>query len=1078
MNVKITRTALLAGLCVALLCGGAVRMFAADVAGVEQSTRRITGKVVDASGESVIGASILEKGTANGTITDFDGNFALTVRPGATLVISYIGYKTEEVNVGNASTLRVSLEEDSESLEEVVVIGYGTQKKKLLTGATIQVEGKQIAKLNTTSPLAALQSSTPGMMIRTNSNQPGKDFKVNIRGIGTNASTDPLYVIDGVSGGSLNNINPADIESIDVLKDAATAAIYGARAANGVVLVTTKQGKAGKNQVTYDGYVGWTNPYKRVPACNAQEYMQLANEAYFNAFGETINWAAQMPADILERINNGWTGTDWFKEMTNENAMQTNHSVNITGGNEASKFSMGFSYTGNEGAFGYGDLVPEFERYTGRINSEHVLLKAGGRDIIKFGENVSFTYTNNQNSMAESNIYWNTIHSAIVSAPVVPVYADNGDLYNYLGYGKGWNTVLFGNPIEGYLNGQFNSMNQARNFGLGATAYLIVEPVKDLVWKSQANVYYSASYSRNYSQPQSPTQSGINANYSVGEYYGLGSGWQFENTLSYKLPSFAGNQFDIMVGNSLQHSGWGYSAGLNNSTTEENRLSTMTGWNRAFITNFGTNYDNASMTSAPWGDSGLVSFFGRLNWNYNETFMATAILRRDGSHNFMRGKRWGTFPSVSAGWIITQHDFMAGTRDWLDFFKLRASWGQNGRCDIANFQYLSRIAYTGSYYDNSYNFDSSLESKVKPDPTSGAYSPNLPNPDVTWETSEQTNVGLDARFFGQHLGVTFDWYNKTTKDWLVEAPVLAIYGTGAPMINGGVIRNTGVELALTWNDEVGRDFRYNIGLNGAYNRNRVTHIANEAGILYGPANVLSQSTEYIYRAEIGHAIGYFYGMGTEGIWQTQEEIDGARAAGKAIYGNPQPGDVIWEDHDGDGVIDYTKDRYEIGDPNPDFTMGLNLGFEYKGFDFSVTGYGAFGHQIMRNYRSIDSYYNNYTQVDFQRWHGAGTSDRYPRLFAGSHINAQWISDIYMEDGDYFKIQNVTFGYDFKKLWKQCPFGQLRAYVQAQNLFTFTNYTGVDPEIGSSAGFNIWASGIDLGLYPSTRTYLMGVSVNF
>lgn len=1053
-------------------------MYAADVAGVEQSTKKITGTVVDPSGESVIGASILEKGTANGTITDFDGNFALTVKPGATLVVSYIGFKTQEVKVGNANSLQVTLVEDAESLDEVVVIGYGTQKKKLLTGATVQVDGKQLAKLNTTSPLAALQSSTPGMQIRTNSNQPGKDYKVNIRGIGTVGSTDPLYVIDGVAGGSLNSINPADIESIDVLKDAASAAIYGARAANGVVLVTTKQGKAGKNQVTYDGYVGWSNPYKRVPSCNAQEYMQLVNEAYFNAFGEPLNWDAQMPADVYQKLQDGWTGTDWFKEMTNENALQTNHAVNITGGNDASTFSMGFSYTGNEGAFGYGDLVPTYDRYTGRINSEHVLFKANGRDIIKFGENVSFNYSNNQNSMAEGNIYWNNIHSTIVSAPVVPVYADNGDMYNYVNYGTGWNSVLYGNPIEGYVNGQYNSINEARNFGLGATAYLIVEPVKNLVWKSQANVSYSANYSRNYSQPQSPSQTGVSNKYSLGEYYGLGSSWQFENTVSYKFPEFAGNQFDIMVGNTLQHSGWGFSAGLSNSTTEDNRLSTMTGWDRAFITNFGTNYDNASMTSAPWADNSLASFFGRLSWNYKETFMATATLRRDGSSNFMTGKRWGTFPSASAGWVISQHDFMAGTKSWLDFLKLRASWGQNGNCNISNFQYVSAIAYTGSYYDNSYNFDSSIESKVKPNPTSGAYSPNLPNPDVTWETSEQTNIGLDARLFDQRFGVAFDWYNKVTKDWLVVAPVLAIYGTGAPYVNGGDIKNSGVELALTWNDEIGKDFRYHIGLNGAYNKNRVLRIANADGILYGQPSVLSQGTDYIYRAEVGHAIGYFYGMGTTGVWQTQEEIDAARAAGEAVYGDPVPGDLKWEDHDGDGVINYDKDRYEIGDPNPDFTAGLNLGFEYKGFDFSVTGYGAFGQQIMRNYRSIDTYYNNYTQVDFQRWHGAGTSEKYPRLYAGSHINSQWISDVYMEDGDYFKIQNVTLGYDFKKLWKQCPFGQLRAYVQAQNLFTFTNYTGVDPEIGSSAGFDTWASGIDLGLYPSSRTYLMGVSVKF
>lgn len=1078
MKIMIKRTAILASLCAALLCGGIVQMYAADIAGVEQSTRKITGTVIDETGEAVIGASILEKGTTNGTITDFEGNFRLDVKPGATLVVSYIGYSTQEVKVGNMNNVRVTMQEDSENLDEVVVVGYGVQKKKLVTGATVQVKGEQLAKLNTTSAIAAMQSSTPGVQITSNSNQPGKDFKVNIRGLGTTGTATPLYVIDGVSGGDLSNVNPADIESIDVLKDAASAAIYGARAANGVILVTTKQGKQGKTEVSYDGFYGISNVYKRVPTLNAQEYMQLADEANFNAFGETINWAAQMPADIYQKIQNGWTGTDWYGEMINENATQQNHAVNVTGGNERSTFSLGFSYTGNEGTMGYGDLVPTYDRYTGRINSEHIILKGADRDIVKVGENVSFYYNDTQNGMAETNIYWNNVHSTIVTAPLTPVYDEAGNLYDYNTYGAGWNGLIFGNPIAGYMNGQYNSINESRNFGVGATAYLVVEPVKDLVWRSQANVGYSANYSRNYGEPYSNTSTNVVNNYSLQEYYGLGSSWQFENTITYKFPEFAGNKFDAMIGNSLNHSGWGRSAGMQNTTTEENKLSTMTGWSHAFITNFGTNYDNASMTSAPWGDSGLVSFFGRLNWNYKETFMATAIFRRDGSSNFARGHRWSNFPSFSAGWVVSNHDFMAGAKDWMDFLKIRASWGQNGNHQIAPFQYLSSIAYTGSFYDNSYIFDSSIEGKVKPSPVSGAFSPRLPNPVVTWETSEQLDLGLDARFFGSRLGVAFDWYNKATKDWLVQAPVLSIYGTDAPFVNGGAITNRGVELALTWNDQVGKDFSYNIGVNGAYNKNTVTEIANADGILYGPANVLSQSTDYIYRAEVGYPIGYFYGMSSKGIWQTQEQIDAARAAGEAVYGNPVPGDVIWEDYDNDGTINYDLDRHMIGDPNPDVRVGLNLGFNYKALDFSVTGYGAFGQQIMRNYRSIDSNYNNYTQVDFQRWHGNGTSNTMPRLFAGSHTNTQWISDIYMENGNYFKVQNVTLGFDFARIWKQNYFNKLRLYAQAQNLFTFTKYTGVDPEIGSSAGYDVWASGIDLGLYPSARTYLIGVSVVF
>ena len=463
--------------------------------------------------------------------------------------------------------------------------------------------------------------------------------------------------------------------------------------------------------------------------------------------------------------------------------------------------------------------------------------------------------------------------------------------------------------------------------------------------------------------------------------------------------------------------------------------------------------------------------------------MATVTMRYDGSSIFTDGKRWGFFPSVSAGWVVTNEPFMQSTKSWMDFFKLRASWGQNGNKDISKYQYLATIALSGESGDSGYKFGSSTETSTSGTPHTGAYANIVPNPDLTWETSEQLDLGFDARFLNSRLGVNFDWYKKTTKDWLIGGQNVAIYGTNPAAINGGDVENTGIEIALTWNDAIGPDFRYNVGVNFATNKNKVTRIANDNHYINGPGGVLSQGTEYIYRAEEGMPIGYFYGMSYSGIWQNQAEIDAARQAGKAVLDNAQPGDCIWDDWNGDGVITYAEgeacDRHEIGNPNPDVMLGINLGFTWKGLDFAINGAGAFGQQIMRSYRSFsDAPYQNYDTTILNRWYGEGTSNDQPRISSTGSENTNWVSNRYMEDADYFKIKTVTLGYDFKNLWKGCPFQQLRFYVQAQNLITFTGYTGLDPEVGNSAGGNGWASGVDLGLYPPSRTFLVGASIKF
>ena len=1049
----------------------------------------IKGTVVDEAGEPVIGASVQVQGTKTGAITDFNGNFSVQAPSNATLQISYVGFVTETVSVQGRNNIQVTLREDATSLNDVVVIGYGTQKKKLVTGATVQVKGDEIAKLNTTNALEAMQSSTPGVQITQSSTQPGKGYKVYIRGIGTIGDSQPLYVIDGVAGGNLDGINPADIESIDILKDAASAAIYGARAANGVILVTTKQGKAGKIELSYNGAMGWSNVYKRPQLLNAQQYMTIIDEYTFNTGGNKLDWPGFVPQDVLDRVANGWEGTDWWGAFENKNAVQNNHSFTLTGGTDRSKFAMSYTYTGNEGIMG-ADVASYYKRHTIRINSDHVLLKARDFDVITIGENVSIGY-NKSHDLAEDGMYWSYIHSLLQTCPLMPQYGDNGDIYYYqdfdgtVKYGQGWNASLFSNPWENLMKGGFNSMAESRNINASATVFAVIQPIKGLRFRTQYNHNWGAGAYRNFGEPRSSGYGNATSPvYSISQSTWLNSGWSIENTLTYDLPILNGHKISAMVGQSFQSTGWSVNLGGSNKVNYGDQLATLKGWNSAWLSNIKLdNATDATLTGKPNDEEYLASWFGRVTWDWNETYMATATVRYDGSSVFTDGKRWGVFPSVSAGWVISNEPFMASTKSWMDFFKLRASWGQNGNNRIQKYQYLATIALSGDAYDSGYKFGSDMATSVSGTPNVGAYANIVPNPDLTWETSEQLDFGFDARFINNRLGVNFDWYKKRTKDWLIGGNLLAIYGTGPAAMNGGDVQNTGIELALTWNDRIGRDLSYNVGVNLGTNKNKVTRIANDNHYLNGPSGVLSQGTEYIYRAEEGKPIGYFYGMSYSGIWQNQAEIDAARNAGKAVLDNAQPGDCIWDDWNGDGVITYAEgadcDRHEIGNPNPDVMLGINFGLAYKGFDFAVNGAGAFGMQIMRSYRSFsDAPYQNYDTSILNRWVGEGSTNSQPRISATGHQNTNWVSTRYMENADYFKIKTVTLGYDFKNIWKSCPFQQLRFYVQAQNLYTFTGYTGLDPEIGNSAGGSGWASGIDLGLYPPSRTYLIGASIKF
>lgn len=1062
--------------------------------------RTVSGKIIDENGQPLPGVNVLVKGTSNGTVSDGDGAYTIGgVNDNSVLVFSFIGYLAKEVSVGSRTVLDIDLAPDVTSLEEVVVIGYGERKKALVTGANVRQDGAQLQALNTSSAMEALQGITPGVSISRNSGQPGAGTKVRIRGIGTIANSNPLYIVDGVPVSDINYLAPSDIESIDVLKDAASAAIYGSRGANGVILVTTRKGKKGsKPQVSYNGYYGVQNIYKKPPVLNAQEYMYIMDEGLVNdglAPNDWNNvlrnngWLEQQQAGlgveygdyVMGLLDNGWTGTNWVDEISTKNAPMQSHAFNITGSGEDIVYGAGFSYLDQTGIIG-GDIINAgLKRLTARLNTEISLIKINNRKILKLGEN--FTYTNSQNrSTGTGNIYWNDLHDALVINPLTPTYWEGSP-----------NQYKYAPTLEGINLGQTNpiaTMFYRHNFNWGkgnnviGNVYGELEPIKDLKIRSSYGITswfgWGRSYAPAYALSNLYRRTADAENVSQSANQGANATWT--TTASY-AKSFGEHNFQVLVGN--EQIRWDI---LNYELRGRRNLPLYTDPAYAYLDNTAppgslaqieaTGRDHAA------NGGGIMSYMGRLSYDLREKYMFDFTFRRDGSSNFLPNKRYGNFFAVSGGWNFMEEAFMSGLSDIISSGKLRASWGQNGNQDIGPFRFQTNvIALSQGYYFGADKVTSSL-----------TYIPeNAPNPDVSWETSEQLDIGFDAAFLDSKLSVTFDWYRKITKDWLVKAPVLGTTGADAPWINGGDVSNSGIEFSLGWKDQIG-DIRYGVIVSGATIKNKVTRLANAEKLFNGPSDILSQGTAFVSRVQEGYPIGYFYGYQTDGIIQNQAEVDayvGPEGLPMQFEQNEglhaiRPGDVRFVDRNNDGVID-EKDKTMLGNPIPDFELGIQLNVAWKGIYANATLAGKFGHQIMRSYRSFaDNFDQNYTTEIFGRWHGEGTSNRIPRLSSGSHRNQQLISDIYMYDGDFLRINNLTIGYDFGSVVKKTGWLEgAQVYITVNNLYTFTKYDGMDPEVPFSGNedpnsptYAPWAQGIDLGLYPLPRTIMVGVNLTF
>ncbi|HOK75175.1 MAG TPA: TonB-dependent receptor [Bacteroidales bacterium] len=1041
------------------LLTGFLLLLLATFTGFSQD-RVVTGTVSDATGMAMPGVNVVIKGTTIGAVTDANGRYSIKVPSAESiLVFSFIGYQSSEVLVGDQTTVNVTLNEEVSQLDEVVVVGYGTMKKKLVTGATVHVSSADIANRPSLRVEQALQGLSAGVMVSAVSGQPGSDLKVRVRGIGTIGDASPLYVVDGVPVSDISFLDPSNIESIDILKDAASGAIYGVRAANGVVLITTKKGKSGTMTVAYDGYYGVQYLIKQIKLLNGDQYLDYMLDAYTNAKKTKIPFPTDGQGNYTQEFLE--TNTNWQDYLFREGAPIQSHTISFDGGNEVSMYSAGGTYFRQEGIAGAKDMS-YFERISGRINSNHKV-----KEYLTFGENITISYKRSR-GVGVGNIYSNTIRGFLNASPkfkaLDTAYAD--------GFGRSYNT----DETNPYGNMIFNNNNISRNYNVVGDAYLVVEPLKGLKIKSDIGINLGQNEYNSYTPVYQLSTLDLNTRSTATQSMRRDFSYNWENTVSYSKV-LGQHSIELMAGSTVNE----YSAYWVGGSKQE---LVIDDFNHAIIDN--AKFDSTRNVYGAKADDALLSYFGRINYNFNEEVPLTFTYRRDGSTRFGPANRWGNFFSASAGWIISQREFFKNSLgNVIDYCKIRVSWGQNGNDRIPAFAYLSLIDFNNKYY---YFGDQEAQSV-------GAAPSMIENAKLRWESAEQWNLGADFRIL-KDFSLAFDWYDKRQKGWLIRKPVLLVVGVLSdseyPIVNGGDVRNRGVELELGYTKSVG-ELQISVKANVAKNKNEVIDIPTEEGIIHGQSSVLYNGSEEFYRAQTGYPLGYFYGYKTNGIFQNADEIQsyvGVDSAGNTILGSngkpvliqpkAQPGDVRFVDLNKDGKID-EKDKTMIGNPYPDYTYGLNFNMAYKGFDFGFTLQGVYGNDIVYGVRVMDREYANWDSEMLNRWRGEGTSNRIPRAYAGIDPNLNWkrISDLYINDGSYMKVRNITVGYDFGRLIKG-PIKQCRLYFTVANAFVFTSYKGLDPEVGygATSTYESMSSGIDLGTYPQPRQYMLGLNLKF
>ncbi len=1009
-----------------------VLMFTTALMSFGQAMVKVTGKVTDDSGEGLIGVSITAKGTNHGVTTDIDGNYLIETMTGTTLVYSYVGYAPAERLVEKAGVIDVTLRESTTELSDVVVVGYGVQKKSSVTGAISQIKPEDIQNRTIVNAQSALMGKTAGVQVVTTSNAPGSSPTIRVRGYSSNVSSDPLYVVDGVRLSDISGIDPNDIASIEVLKDAASAAIYGAEAGNGVVLITTKRGSAGNGKISYDFQYAWERPAKVPKMLNAEQYIQYMSEG--NTFTK----------DYLLKNWDGVTNTSWIDEAFETGHMQR-HNISFTNGNERGNYYLSLSYLHNNGIVG-GDK-DKYERLTAAINAEYDIktwLKVGTTNQIE-KYNVSQVSSNNE--------YGSLITSTLLLDPLTPfVYAPDQlplHMINAQQQGRHLLTDSDGNyySVSKFLNAENyhpyvmrdNGVSRNGGFNITGSIFADFKPFAGFTFTSRLGYRLSSGHQSNVSLPfygnatQSGDYVGMNAQNQQSVY------WQWENFANY-IKQFGANTINAMVGMSYQETVSSYTYG------------SLTGQNEDALKKndplfWYLNYGNASATKGVAGEktrNSKMSYFGRVSYEYDNRYHLQASLRADAADlsKLPLENRWGYFPAVSAGWTISNESFFENARRFADNVKLRASWGQNGSlAALGGYPYSTDMTLGGIYPlvpGNNY--------------TTSAYPSTMGNNKLKWETSEQFDIGLDMRFLRNRLGFSIDWYTKKTKDLLVNGtiPSLIIGGTTSPM-NAGNVSNKGCEIELSWRDAVG-DFRYSATLNLSTLKNEVTYLDPSINRIAG-TNFHTSTITYF---EKGYPVYYFRGYQFDGLDNE---------------GNPK-----FKDLDGSGDLNDGDIAY-IGDAIPDVTYGITLNVGWKGLDLTVFGTGAAGNKVFNCINRADYPQSNKLKEVFfdNRWTADNPGGTVPRAGA-ANMDKYQISDALVYDGSFFKIKQIQLGYMLPQKWiSKLYVSNMRIYASLDDFFCFTKYPGFDPEVAVNATSGM---GIDKGSYPSAKKVVLGFNITF
>lgn len=1047
----------LRAICLFVLCFGALLTLKAQ----SQQPRVITGTVRDETGVSLPGVGVAIKGTRTAVSTNGEGRFTISVPSASTtLVFSFIGMTAEEVVVGNRSTINVTLTSTATNLNDVVVIGYGTQKRQDVNGAVSSVSAKDIANLPQPSVDQLLQGKASGVTITQNSGAPGSQTSVRVRGITSlSLSNEPLYVIDGVpisgdasnkatSGRSpmlsgnngatgvspLSTISPNDIESIDVLKDASATAIYGARGSNGVIIITTKRGKNGVSRIAYDGYMGVQEQNRTLDMMNLKEYASLQN-SLADVYGTAKRGEFSDPTLLGE-------GTDWQKEIFQSAIMQS-HQLSVSGGREGTDYYVSGGYLDQEGTV----IGNDFDRFSLRSN-----VNGKVKEWFRMGANVSGSRTN-QNSVLTDNT--GIVYNALLSAPDNAVYNADG---------------TFAGPLENQIGGTINPVAQAMSLtntllrsNFNGSVFGDLQITKDLSLRSELNADYSWSDAMTFN----PTYDwGIFEN-KVATLSKLATNntfWGWKEYLTYNK-TINKHSITALLGYEVNESTWGgVTAAVQNFNS--NDIPTL---------NLG---DAKTATNGEFrGSQALESFFGRAIYTFNEKYSITATLRRDKSSKFAEGNQTGYFPSFAASWKLSEETFMDFTKSFANNIKVRVGYGEVGNQGVPNYLYGSALSPSTTGLGTGFTVD------------------KVPNPELTWETAQQTNAGIDVSFLNSRIDFTFDWFNKDSKNFLFQKPLpayllggSAAYSTAAvisaPYINGGNMNNKGFDFSITSRNFVGDNFRWNTSIVFSKYKNEVKSLAS--GIPFISANITNGFLSVpVTKTVVGGPVGEFYGYVVKDIFRSADQLRAAPGQfGRPVEnssGGTWLGDIQFEDLNNDGVIN-ENDMRALGSPQPTFTYGITNSFSYKSFDLSIFLNGSQGGEILNALKyttaGLASLYQNQLSSSANFWSPSNPNSNIPAPKSGTDNPNLKMSDRFMESASFLRIQNVNLGYNVpSSLLKTIHVSRLKAYVSVQNLYTFTNYSGLDPEIGST-NQNVFLSNVDLGRYPIPRTITFGINAEF